>query len=64
MRAALQARALPYLQPNGTINDALTALGLPAVSWLSSQTGAIWALVLTNIWRWSAAMASSSTSIP
>src|SRR5918994_807746 len=37
-------------QPNGTINDALTALGLPAVSWLSSQTGAIWALVLTNIW--------------
>jgi multiple sugar transport system permease protein len=37
-------------QPNGVINDALTALGLPAINWLSSQTGAIWALVLTNIW--------------
>jgi multiple sugar transport system permease protein len=37
-------------QPNGVINGALTALGLPAISWLSSQTGAIWALVLTNIW--------------
>jgi multiple sugar transport system permease protein len=37
-------------QPNGVINAALTALGLPAISWLSSQTGAIWALVLTNIW--------------
>jgi multiple sugar transport system permease protein len=37
-------------QPGGAINNALTALGLPAVSWLSSQSGAIWALVLTNIW--------------
>ena len=37
-------------QPNGVINDGLMALGLPAVSWLSAQTGAIWALVLTNIW--------------
>jgi multiple sugar transport system permease protein len=37
-------------QPTGAINNIITALGLPAVQWLGSQAGAIWALVLTNVW--------------
>lgn len=37
-------------QPTGALNNFLTALGLPAVNWLGSQAGAIWALVLTNVW--------------
>jgi multiple sugar transport system permease protein len=37
-------------QPTGAINKILTALGLPAVQWLGTQAGAIWALVLTNVW--------------
>jgi multiple sugar transport system permease protein len=37
-------------QPNGAVNDLLTAIGLSAVNWLGSQAGAIWALVLTNVW--------------
>jgi multiple sugar transport system permease protein len=37
-------------QPTGVINDALAGLGLPAVNWLGSQVGSVWALVLTNVW--------------
>jgi multiple sugar transport system permease protein len=37
-------------QPTGAINNLIGALGLPAINWLGSQAGAIWALVLTNVW--------------
>lgn len=37
-------------QPHGPINQGIAALGLGQVEWLGSQVGAIWALVLTNIW--------------
>ncbi len=37
-------------QPTGAINNLLTTIGLPAVKWLGSLGGAIWALVLTNVW--------------
>jgi multiple sugar transport system permease protein len=36
--------------PGGAVNNALNTLGLPSVNWLGDLTGAIWALVLTNIW--------------
>lgn len=37
-------------QPTGAINKILAGIGLPTVAWLSSLKGAIWALVLTNVW--------------
>ncbi|MFQ5594996.1 MAG: carbohydrate ABC transporter permease [Anaerolineae bacterium] len=37
-------------QPTGAINNFITAVGLPAVKWLSTTDFAIWALVLTNVW--------------
>jgi multiple sugar transport system permease protein len=36
--------------PGGAVNNVLIRLGLPSVNWLGDLTGAIWALVLTNIW--------------
>lgn len=36
--------------PGGAVNNVLNRLGLPSVNWLGDLTGAIWALVLTNIW--------------
>ena len=37
-------------QPTGAINNFLDVFGLGPVNWLGTVDGAIWSLILTNIW--------------
>ncbi len=43
-------------ETQGPVNDVLTHLGLPAVSWLSDPTVAPWTVILTDTWQWTSLM--------
>ncbi len=43
---------LMYNYDFGVFNQALTALGLPAVNWLASPALALWSVILVDVWHW------------